>query len=287
MTLRVGLVGAGPWARMVHAPTLAAHPGTELAAVWARRPDQAAEVAAAHGGVACDELDGLLGRCEAVVFAVPPDVQADLGVRAAQAGKALLLEKPVALDVAAAHRLADAVDAAGVGSQIVLTWRYAAATRRFLAELTGTPLGGRGWFVSGTALGGPFVTPWRQAHGKVLDLGPHVLDLLGAAMGEIVEVRALGDPHRWVALLLAHQSGAVSSASLSGSCPGPASAGVEVRTDHDRFALDTNAALDGTTFTTVLDEFVRTAAGEPHPLDVHHGVHLQRLLELATRDLER
>ncbi|MDQ1396460.1 MAG: hypothetical protein QOG64_1719, partial [Acidimicrobiaceae bacterium] len=40
--LAVGLVGAGPWATMVHAPVLSAGPETLLAGVWARRPEAAA-----------------------------------------------------------------------------------------------------------------------------------------------------------------------------------------------------------------------------------------------------
>lgn len=39
--VRVGLIGAGPWARDMHAPMLAAGPETVLTAVWARRPDAA------------------------------------------------------------------------------------------------------------------------------------------------------------------------------------------------------------------------------------------------------
>ncbi|MFE6133357.1 gfo/Idh/MocA family oxidoreductase, partial [Streptomyces sp. NPDC056437] len=37
--VRVGLVGAGPWARAMHARMLAAGPETTLTAVWARRPE--------------------------------------------------------------------------------------------------------------------------------------------------------------------------------------------------------------------------------------------------------
>lgn len=36
--VEAGLVGAGPWARAMHARVLAAGPETRLAAVWARRP---------------------------------------------------------------------------------------------------------------------------------------------------------------------------------------------------------------------------------------------------------
>ena len=48
-------------------------------------------------------------------------------------GKALLLEKPLALDVAGAERIAEAVEDAHVGSVMVLTYRYAPRVREFLA----------------------------------------------------------------------------------------------------------------------------------------------------------
>src|SRR6186997_828853 len=48
----VGLIGAGPWATLVHAPVLAASPRTRLAGVWARRPEAAAELAERHGTTA-------------------------------------------------------------------------------------------------------------------------------------------------------------------------------------------------------------------------------------------
>ncbi|WP_031084526.1 Gfo/Idh/MocA family oxidoreductase, partial [Streptomyces sp. NRRL WC-3549] len=86
--MRVGLVGAGPWARMTHAPALTAHPGAVLGGVWGRRPEAARELATAHGTEAyTDEagLDALLATSDAVAFAVPPDVQAPLAARAAAA----------------------------------------------------------------------------------------------------------------------------------------------------------------------------------------------------------
>src|SRR6188472_319786 len=122
---RVGLVGGGPWATMVHAPMLAASDAVELAGVWARRPEAADELAGAHGVTAFASFEALLDAVDAVAFAVPPAVQADLGVVAASAGKALLLEKPIAADLDGAQRLADACREAGVGTQVLLTWRYA------------------------------------------------------------------------------------------------------------------------------------------------------------------
>ena len=114
--LRMGLVGAGPWATVVHAPLVAGGPGTSLEVVWARREDAAAELASRYGAAVAGSFEELLERCDAVAFAVPPDVQAELATRAAQAGKHLLLEKPLAFDLLDAERLAAAVEEAGVAT---------------------------------------------------------------------------------------------------------------------------------------------------------------------------
>ena len=93
MDLRTGLVGAGPWAEMFHVPMLSAGAGTTLEAVWSRRPEAAQAVAAEVGATPASTFEDLLDRCDAVAFAVPPDVQAELAPRAAAAGKHLILEK--------------------------------------------------------------------------------------------------------------------------------------------------------------------------------------------------
>src|SRR5215203_3514722 len=209
--LEVGLVGAGPWAQLVHGPMLAAGPETRLAGVWARRPEAARTVAERLGAPTFDRYDDLLDVCQAVAFAVPPAVQGELAVQAATRGKALLLEKPIADDLTSARCLADAVGEAGVVSQVVLSWRYAAAVRDFLRRAAEfDAIGGRGAFISGALLGGIFATPWRLDRGALLDLGPHVIDLLDAALGTVVEVRAHGASRGWLGLLLEHDGGRVS-----------------------------------------------------------------------------
>jgi len=285
--LRVGVAGAGPWARLFHAPMVAAHPDMTLSAVWARRRSTADEVAGAYGAVAHDSFTRFLDDVDAVAFAVPPDVQATLAVEAARSGKALLLEKPVALDVAGAEMLARTVDETGVPTQMVLTWRYVPEVRALLAAAAGSkPLGGRGHFLTGGFLGGIFATPWRLEHGPLFDLGPHVLDLLDAALGPVVGIRAHGDPHRWIGLLLEHEGGARSEASLTAySAIEPARAGVEIYSTDGVLEVDTSRAPASAT-TAIVDEFVTTVrAGTPHPLDVHRGLHLQHLIGAAARDL--
>ena len=89
---------------------------------------------------------------------------------AARAGKALLLEKPLALDVAGAE--ADRrrrSPTPGVGSVMVLTYRFAPAGARVprpgAASFAAT--GGRACFLSGAFLGGPYASSeWRVEHGR-------------------------------------------------------------------------------------------------------------------------
>ncbi|MFF3488293.1 Gfo/Idh/MocA family protein [Streptomyces sp. NPDC002701] len=287
--VKVGLVGAGPWARGVHAPVLAAGPETELTAVWARRPEAAQETAAPYGAVAVPRFEELLDRCEAVAFAVPPDIQADLAARAAKAGKALLLEKPIGLDVPSARRLVDAIDEAGVVSQVVLTNRYHPVAQEFLrAARTIEVSGARSCGLSGAFLGGDFATPWRLEHGALLDIGPHVLDLLDAAVGPVVRVRGTGDPRRWVELTCEHESGAVSQASLSGSVGvNPGIMRVELFGPGPGLVYDA-ADLDHDLCWPVLRRAFATAVrtGESGELSARRGLHLQELIAQAAGALE-
>ncbi|MEU6779269.1 Gfo/Idh/MocA family oxidoreductase [Nonomuraea angiospora] len=278
----VGLIGAGPWAEMAHAPMLSKGPHTRLAGVWARRPEAAARL----GAPVFERVEELFDACEAVAFCVPPAVQAELGVRAARAGKALLLEKPLADTLDGARRLAEAVAEAGVASQLVLTLRYAAQTRAFLDRCREIqPFGGHAANISGTLLGDhPFATPWRLERGALLDVGPHVIDLLGAALGPVTGVRAHGDPLGWTGLLLEHEGGAVSEASLCMSAVGdapPATFAVYGRTG--------SAVLphfDDDPLATIAEEFAATVRnGGGHPLDAAHGLRLQEIIAEAESQL--
>jgi predicted dehydrogenase len=283
--LRVGLAGAGPWARSVHAPMLAAGPETRLAGVWSRTESSAQELAAQHDVPAFTSFDALLDSCDAVAIAVPPDVQPDLAVRAARAGKALMLEKPLALDVDGAERIAEAVADAHVGSVMVLTYRYAPRVRGFLEDAsTFDAIGGRACFLSGAFLGGPYAgSGWRVEHGALLDVGPHILDLVDAALGPIVGMHGHGDAQGWIGLLADHESGAVSEISISCSA-----AITPSRTEVEIFSRDGALAVDGRSdsrdviFANLRADFAAVArTGGPHPCDAARGLHLQRVLALA------
>ncbi|WP_043536883.1 Gfo/Idh/MocA family protein [Saccharomonospora cyanea] len=284
--VRVGLVGAGSWARRVHAPGLADHPATTLSAVWTRRSEAAAELAEEYGATACDTFTDLLGAVDAVAFAVPPAVQAELAVTAAEAGKHLILEKPLAADLAQAERVARAVSESGVVALLVLTLRYAMRTRDWLAGLadTGGWTGGSARWLSGALLGEKYGrAAWRHEIGALGDIGPHAFDLIDAALGKITAVVAArrGPGESWH-VMLEHEGGATSTVSLASRLPiMPTAIEFAVYGQHGLRLLGREPEGEAASFTALLDDFAAMidSGVREHPCDVHRGVHLQRILE--------
>ncbi|MBO1330559.1 Gfo/Idh/MocA family protein [Streptomyces sp. VRA16 Mangrove soil] len=292
--LRLGLVGTGSWARRTHAPTLADHKHTELVGVWGRRPQAAAELAAAHATTAYDDADALFAACDAVAFAVPPDVQAPLAARAAAAGCHLLLDKPLATEPVAARAVVDAVEAARVASVVFCTMRYSPASAAWIAEQASV----EGWFTGRADWYGALytpgddaevraTTPWRAERGALWDVGPHALSVLLPLLGDVTSVTAGRGPGDTVHLLLRHASGASSTAALSLTTP-PAAAGVTVEL-RGTAGVSTLPAGRGSAQESlaiavdVLLESVRT--GVPAPCDARFGLRLTEILTEAERSL--
>ena len=281
--IRVGLIGAGPWARMAYIPLLTGGPEVELVGVWARRPEAAQEVAAMGGTTAAFSVDEQLDRCDAVAFAVPPNVQSELAISAALAGKHLLLDKPVAASEASADQLAAAVAEARVASIVMFTSRFRPDVRRFLAEISGATHA-QLVNLNGAFLEGPFSSsPWRHAEGVLLDWGPHGVDLLTAVLGPVVACDA-DERDGIVAVTLAHDGGRVSQAIFGSSWAGEAVGRIDIITPDGLRSLDwTGAGPDiyEQAFRTMREEFaavVRT--GRPHTLDARHGADVQRVVDL-------
>jgi predicted dehydrogenase len=292
---RMGLVGAGPWASQFHAPMIANSPDAELAAVWARRPEAAAELAEKYGATVAATFDDLLESCEAVAFAVPPDIQAKLAPRAAAAGKHLLLEKPLAFTLDGAERVARAVADAGVVSMVMFRNRFDPAVISLFDRADGTrPRGAIASFITGAALpGSAFATPWRIERGALMDIGPHVLDLVEALLGPVTELKAVGDPLRWVAITTAHESGAVGQVSLSITTPGADEMlRLALVTESGTLSLDDEQPADrpdsvAAVQQPIMAEFTAgIASGRDNPLDAQRGLEIARLLAAAEESMD-
>jgi predicted dehydrogenase len=297
--MRFGLVGTGPWAAMAHGPGLVAAGDAELVGVWGRSQPKALELARRLGVAAFDDLDALYDEVEAVAFALPPDVQAELALHAAQREKHLLLDKPVAATTEAAGRLVDAVESAGVASVVFFTDRFAAATRAWLAEVEKTAAevgpwqGGWGRWLSALWVEGvPFgKSPWRQEHGALRDIGPHLVSYVTATLGPVASLQAVPGSDDVTHLVFTHESGATSAGLLTHSA-------TEAAEDFE-YALWGPAGVsrvpgrggegaEVASFTVAVAELVEAArTGRPHPLDVRFGARVVELVVDAEQQVSR
>jgi predicted dehydrogenase len=294
--MRFGLVGTGYWAKMTHAPALASTPGAELTAVWGRDPAATAALAASCGASAPQDIDAFLASVDAVAFAVPPHVQAPLAIRAAQAGKHLLLEKPVALSVDDANRLVTAVDGAGVASVVFFTWRFNTEIRAWLTDeqarggwsREGWSGGAAIWLGTSLQPDNPFNTPWRREKGALWDLGPHLVGMLWACLGPVSEVTAVAGKADVTHLVLRHDTGATSTVTCTQSAP-EAAAGVTVFVwgEAGRSVMPVDLVDSVAALRTAAGDLIAVAAAgaTAHPCDVRFGREITRVLAEAQAQL--
>ncbi len=114
--IRIGLAGAG-WIGREHGRNIAAHRRAELACVCDPQDINIVSLSREIGAEvpefrSFEEL--LASDIDAVVIATPNAMHADMCVAAAQAGKAIYCEKPMALSLDDCRRVRDAVGKAGV-----------------------------------------------------------------------------------------------------------------------------------------------------------------------------
>jgi predicted dehydrogenase len=124
--VRVGVIGAG-FGSVVHVPALQRVPGTEVAAIVARRAERA-HVAAAQYGVpqALTDYRELLRdpAIDAVVIATPPFLHHTMVISAVEAGKHVLCEKPMARNLAEARDMEKIAASAGVAAMVNHEFRF-------------------------------------------------------------------------------------------------------------------------------------------------------------------
>lgn len=284
--MRIGLLGTGPWAELAYGPALHGHPEVDLTGIWGRRPAAADALAGRFGTRPYTDADALIADTDAIAIALPPAVQAPLAVRAAQAGRHLLLDKPLAIDVADARAVAAAVKAAGVASAVFFTARFADGPRGWIAEQARRG----GWFTAhaawlGALAAGPFAnSPWRHEKGALWDVGPHALSVLLPVLGDVRSVTAAAaGPEDTVHLVLRHDAGASSTVTLSLTAP-PAGAGptVELRGEHGIAVMPASEDTPVSALHRMIDTLIDSArTGRSHDCDAAFGVRVVEILDEA------
>ena len=129
----------------------------------------------------------------------PNDAHADIAIAAAKAGKAVLCEKPLALDVATAKRMTDAVKKAGVINMVCHTYRRVPAIAQMKKMIAAGDLGKiyhyRARYAQDWIVDPQFPLVWRlqgkvAGSGSLGDIGAHVIDFGRYLVGEFAEICA-------------------------------------------------------------------------------------------------
>ena len=189
--LKIGLLGASKIApRAVIEPTNA-RSDVEIVAVGARDPDRARAYADEHGVAhVSDSYAALVERddIDLVYIALPPAAHLEWTRRSVEAGKAVLCEKPFAMDAAQARLMVEAAMAAG--RPLIEAYHYRfhqvmlTARRMIMDGAIGNPRGGRAYFNVPIAKT-PTELRWirSQGGGGLMDLGCYPLHALRTLIG--------------------------------------------------------------------------------------------------------
>ena len=223
--VRIGVLGVGRIGRM-HAQLLHREvPGATVDAVADAVPE-AADGVAADLGVQALGIEDLLTRdtVDAVAICTSTPTHVDLIARAARAGKAILCEKPVSLDLAEVDRAIAAVEAAGVPFMVGFNRRFDPSHASVREAVAAGAIGELHTLrITSRDPAPPPPEYIAQSGGIFLDMTIHDFDMARFIVGsEVVEVYARGavriDPRIGQAgdvdtatTLLTHEDGSLTS----------------------------------------------------------------------------
>ena len=229
--LRVAIVGIGWWSDVL-ADACKRSTLFDIATCFTRSPDKRAAFAAKYNCAQADSYEAILSdpSIEAIVNTTPNNAHLETTRAAAQAGKHVFLDKPIANTVAEGFEIAKVCEQAGVVLALGYQRRRESQFRWIKSEIDAGRFGrlvqaeGN---ISRDRLGKIDLTSWRyQAAGMpggvMLQIGIHYVDVLEFLMGEVKRVSGMsnrlvlpGDNPDVANLILEHDSGAISNLTAS------------------------------------------------------------------------
>lgn len=111
--LRVGVAGVGHMGRY-HVNLLSQIPEAENVYIFDANAESVKKAAQEFGALPCESYEQLVEKSDAIVIAVPTHLHYKYAMQAIEAGKHILVEKPVAQDAEEARRMNEAASKKGV-----------------------------------------------------------------------------------------------------------------------------------------------------------------------------
>jgi predicted dehydrogenase len=133
--IRLAVIGAGQFGRN-HCRVVQESERAELVHIVDTDRTRAEEAAAAHGAVALTDVRELAGKVDAAIVAVPTSAHEAVACALIEAGIDVLVEKPIAVDAAAAGRIVDSAARNGRVLQVGHLERFNPAVRELERRAT-------------------------------------------------------------------------------------------------------------------------------------------------------
>jgi myo-inositol 2-dehydrogenase / D-chiro-inositol 1-dehydrogenase len=192
--INFALFGAGRIGR-VHADSIAVHPQAQLAWVYDPIESAAEEVAKQYDAPVASSVDAALDdpSVDAVVIASATPTHVDLLTRAVLAGKAVLCEKPIDLDLARVDRCWTEIAAQNPTVLVGFNRRFDPSFREVKARVEAGDIGRLEQLTIVSRDPAPAPREYLAASGGLFrDMTIHDFDLARFYLGEVVEVYATG-----------------------------------------------------------------------------------------------
>ena len=192
--LRFGLFGAGRIGR-VHADSLAAHPRAELATVYDPIEPAAREVAGRYGAKATGDAGAILGDpgIGAVIIASPTPTHVELLTASVRAGKAVLCEKPIDLDLARVDACWAEIRDRDATIMVGFNRRFDPTFTEVHARVAAGEIGRLEEVLITSRDPAPAPAAYIASSGGIFrDMTIHDFDMARFFLGEVVEVQAMG-----------------------------------------------------------------------------------------------
>jgi myo-inositol 2-dehydrogenase/D-chiro-inositol 1-dehydrogenase len=196
--IKIGFLGAG-YIAGVHASILARDERLQIAAVHDVVKKRARQFANGAGATLAHSTSEVLAMCDAIYITTPNTKHTQLAILAAESGKHVFCEKPMATDLDDARRVLEAAKKSKYVFQLGHNRRFApvyAELKRMLSS-THAPHSAHVKMNRGELLNPDWVGNPKITGGFLYETTIHMFDMLRFLFGEVKTLQAIGSSHEY------------------------------------------------------------------------------------------
>lgn len=196
--IKIGIIGAG-YIGGVHASVLARDERVRVANIFDVVEEKARQLAHTSAAEVCASADEVIEKSDAVFICTPNTKHTEVSIAAANAGKHVFSEKPMATNLAEAKAVLDAANKSGKVFQVGFNRRFAPVyqlLKKIITEESAPHSAhvkmNRGELLNPVWTGNPEITG-----GFLYETTVHMFDMMRFLFGEISELTAIGSTHEY------------------------------------------------------------------------------------------